>query len=241
MLNFLKHKWTRKEKIFAKWGVFHFLGAFVAGLLLALLLMFGQRHADKVRVQGLEQDAGQVAAQSSSQDTPLPPRTGKIGGAFVLMSQDGNVVSDKDFSGKYLLIYFGYTSCPDICPTGLKSISIALDMLKGQTEKVQPLFITVDPVRDTPTHLKQYDSSFNSKIIGLTGSPDQIASVAKEYQVYYKKGEGDQDYEVEHSNLIYLMDPNGDLVATFDEEVDPQAIVLTLQKDWARNHSPTQP
>ena len=229
MLNFLKHHFTRREKILARWSAVHLLIALLAGIALAAWIVAWQAHGDKNRTQKLQQDAAQVVDQAS----PIPPNTPKIGGPFALTNQDGAPVSDKDFAGKYLLVYFGYTNCPDMCPTGLQSMSRTLDQLKGDADKVQPLFITVDPARDTSARLKEYDSAFHPKIIGLTGTTDQIAAVAKEYQVYYQKGEGDQDYEVEHSSVIYLMDPQGNLVTTFDEEVDPGLIVAALQKAWS--------
>jgi protein SCO1/2 len=230
MLTFLKQKFSRKERAIAKWSFAHVVLALLAGILLAGWLVMWQSHKDTGRVQELKQ----AAVETVDQPSPIPPNTAKIGGAFRLVGQNGQPVSNTDFPGKYLLVYFGYTSCPDMCPTGLQSISRALDTLKADADKVQPLFITVDPLRDTPQRLKEYDSAFHSKIIGLTGTPDQIANVAKEYQVYYEKGDGDQDYEVEHSSLIYLMDPEGNLVTTFDEEVDPKLIVAALQKAWTK-------
>lgn len=228
MLNFLKHKFSRKDKVIARWSFVHLAIALLAGIALAGWLVIWQSHSEQGRVSELKQGAIQTVADSST----IPPNTAKIGGPFTLTSQDGKPVSDKDFPGKYLLVYFGYTSCPDMCPTGLQSMSRALDQLKGDADKVQPLFITVDPARDTAQRLKDYDSSFHPKIIGLTGSAEQIAAVAKEYQVFYQKGDGKDDYTVDHSSLIYLMDASGNLVTTFDEEVDPKAIVTALQKAW---------
>jgi len=228
MLSFLKHKFSRKDKVLAKWGSLHVAIAVLAGIALAGWLILWQASKDQMRVQELNQQASAVVNQSST----VPPDTTNVGGPFTLTSQNNTPVSDKDFAGKYLLVYFGYTNCPDMCPTGLQSMSRALDMLKTDADKVQPLFITVDPARDTPARLKEYDSAFHPKVIGLTGSAEQIAAVAKEYQVYYEKGEGEQDYEVDHSSLIYLMDPSGKLVTTFEEEVDPKVIVTALQKAW---------
>jgi protein SCO1/2 len=228
MLNFLKHKFSRKEKAIARWSFSHLVLALVAGGVLAVWLVMWQSHSNLDRVQQIKTDAAQTGAATN----PVPPGTARIGGPFTLINQDNKLVSDTDFAGKYLLVYFGYTSCPDMCPTGLQSMSRALDLLKKDADKVQPLFITVDPARDTPARLKEYDSSFHPKIVGLTGTPQQIASVAKEYQVYYEKGEGDQDYEVDHSSLIYLIDPKGSLITTFDEEADPAAIVAAMQKAW---------
>ena len=226
MLNFLKHKFTRKEKSLARWSFLHVVIALLTGILLAAWLLIWQASKDQRRLEEIKQEAAATIAHAGA----VPPGAGKIGGSFTLTSQDGKPVSDKDFAGQYLLVYFGYTSCPDMCPTGLQSISRALDQLKGDADKVQPLFITVDPARDTAARLKEYDASFHPKIIGLTGTPEQIAAVAKEYQVYYKKGEGDDDYEIEHSSQIYLMNPAAELVTTFDEEVDPKVIVTALQK-----------
>ena len=229
MISFLKHKFSKKEKFFAKWGLAHLSVALMIGGFLAVWLVMWQQHKDEIRNDLLRQDAIHISDQAD----PIPPNSGKIGGSFALTDQDGKKVSSSDFAGQYLLVYFGYTNCPDMCPTGLQSISRALDALKKDADKVQPLFITVDPERDTPKRLKEYDSAFHPKIIGLTGNAFDIAAVAKEYQVYYRKGEGAQDYEVEHSSLIYLMNPAGELVTTFDEEVDPQNIVAALKKAWA--------
>lgn len=229
MLTFLKHKFSKKDKYIAKWSAEHLAIALLAGLALAVWLFVWQSHSDMERVQEMKHDAIQAANNAGS----LPTDMGKVGGPFTLTNQDGHPVTDQDFAGKYLLVYFGYTSCPDMCPTGLQSMSRALDQLGADADKVQPLFITVDPARDTPQKLKEYDSAFSPRIVGLTGSPEQIAAVAKEYQAYYQKGEGDEEYEVEHSSLIYLMSPKGDLVTTFDEEVDPKAIVAAVQKALA--------
>jgi protein SCO1/2 len=166
----------------------------------------------------------------------MKPPTGTIGGPFTLTNQDGKTVRDTDFRGKYLLVYFGYTYCPDLCPTGLESIAHSLDELGADAKKVQPLFITVDPARDTPAKLKEYVASFSSGIVALTGTPEQIASVAKAYQVYYAKGENvdDGQYLMDHSTLIYLMDPSGAFVTTFPDDIDPAALTEALHTVWAK-------
>ncbi len=198
-----------------RWGPL--LGALVVLVALAALaLMLPVQEAPET-----------VAPKGPEASAPLPSRK-----SFALINQDGKTVRDTDFAGKYLLIYFGYTSCPDMCPTGLSSISHALDQLGKESDKVQPLFITVDPARDTPTRLKEYDASFHPKIIGLTGTEAQIAAAAKAYDVYYKKGEGEEEYEVDHSSLIYLVDPSGALMTTFDEEVAPTKLTAALRKAW---------
>lgn len=139
-----------------------------------------------------------------------------IGGPFTLVNDNGKTVTDRDFRGKYMLVYFGYTYCPDVCPTTLNSIAQAMGRLGAKANQVQPIFITVDPQRDTPAVMKQYVSAFSPSLIGLTGTPAQIAAVAKEYRVYYAKhvtGPGPNDYSMDHSSIIYLMGPDGKFIA----------------------------
>lgn len=139
-----------------------------------------------------------------------------VGGPFTLVSDTGRTVTDRDFRGKYMLVYFGYTYCPDVCPTTLNSVAQAMDKLGAKAKDVQPIFITVDPERDKPAVVKQYVSAFSPSLIGLTGSPEQIAAVAKEYRVYYAKhvtGPGPNDYSMDHSSIIYLMGPDGKFIA----------------------------
>jgi protein SCO1/2 len=207
--------------------------AAVIGLALAGGFVAWQVSQDQSRRVDLRTDA----EQSVTDPTNVPPNGDTIGGPFTLVDQDGKTVTDKDYSGKYLLVYFGYTSCPDMCPTGLTSIGHALDQLGADADKVQAIFVTIDPVRDTPEKLKQYDASFHPKIVGLTGTAAQIAAAAKAYQAYYEKedpGSDDPDYVMDHSTLIYLMDPQGKLISTFDEEVDPAAVVKALRAAWAK-------
>jgi protein SCO1/2 len=135
-----------------------------------------------------------------------------LGGPFTLVGSDGKPVTDQHFRGKLLLVYFGYTFCPDVCPTTLNNIAQALIALGNQADSVVPLFITIDPQRDTPSVIGTYVKSFDPRIVGLTGSAAQIAAVAKEYQVYYAPQPAQHgDYLVDHSSLAYLMDRNGKL------------------------------
>ncbi len=139
-----------------------------------------------------------------------------IGGPFTLVNDNGKTVTNKEFRGKYMLVYFGYTYCPDVCPTTLNSIAQAMDRLGAKAKQVQPIFITVDPHRDTPPVMKQYVSAFSPSLVGLTGTPAQIAAVAKEYRVYYAKhvtGPGPNDYSMDHSSIIYFMGPDGKFIA----------------------------
>ena len=137
----------------------------------------------------------------------------QIGGPFTLVAADGKTVTDQTYRGKWLLIYFGYTFCPDACPTALNNMSIALDKLGAEANKTQPLFITVDPKRDTPQAMADYLKSFDPRIVGLTGSQAQTDSVAKAYRVYVapQKADGD-DYFVDHSGYIYVVSPQGKFV-----------------------------
>jgi protein SCO1/2 len=135
-----------------------------------------------------------------------------IGGPFALENSSGKTVTDRDFRGKYMLVYFGYTYCPDVCPTTLNAVAAALDKLGPKAKDLAPIFITVDPQRDTPAVMKQYTAAFTPDLVGLTGTPDEIARVAREYRVYYAKhvtGPGPNDYSMDHSSIIYLMGPDG--------------------------------
>jgi cytochrome oxidase Cu insertion factor (SCO1/SenC/PrrC family) len=134
-----------------------------------------------------------------------------VGGSFSLVDQTGKVRTDAEFRGKLLVIYFGYTYCPDICPTDLQSITQAADTLDPAATAIQPLFITIDPERDTPEHLAQYVPSFSPRLIGLTGSPDAVRRVALAYKVYYAKAPlpTSSDYTIDHTGFIYLVDPAG--------------------------------
>lgn len=140
-----------------------------------------------------------------------------VGGPFNLVDQHGKAVTEADFRGQYLLIYFGYTFCPDVCPTELQSMSQALDSLGDDAMKVTPVFVTVDPERDTVDQLAGYAGHFHPRLVALTGSVEQIAAAAKEYRVYYKKvvEEGSSDYLMDHSSIVYLMGPDGRFLTHF--------------------------
>ncbi|MCW0235815.1 MAG: SCO family protein [Ferrovibrio sp.] len=155
-----------------------------------------------------------------------------IGGPFSLTDQDGRIVSDKDFAGKLMLVYFGFTNCPDICPTGLQTIALAMDELGADAAKVQPILITVDPERDTPPVMKEYVQAFHERLVGLTGTPEQIAAVAKAYRVYYQKvtlKESSLGYSVDHSGFIYLMDGKGQYLSHFRHDATPDQMVQKIR------------
>ena len=154
-----------------------------------------------------------------------------IGGPFRLVDQNGKTVTDADLKGKWSLVYFGYTHCPDACPTALNDIAIALDQLGPKREAVRSVFITVDPERDTPEVLKDYVASFDAPILALSGSPEEIARAAKAYRVYYAKHpEPGGDYSMDHSSVIYLMDPEGRFTASFTHQSTPEEIAERLKK-----------
>jgi protein SCO1/2 len=158
-----------------------------------------------------------------------------IGGSFELQDSQGKTWTDQDFKGKYLLIYFGYSYCPDICPMGLHNLSEALDILPKEDQGlIQPLFITVDPERDTQAHLKVYMENFHPKILALTGHADAVKQVMKAYKVYAARVNGDErgatDYLMDHSSIVYLMDPQGKYVAHFTHKTPPQEMAQGIQK-----------
>lgn len=178
-----------------------------AGVLLALALREGPRGA-----------AGTALASA-------------IGGPFHLIDQNGKPVSDADLKGKWQLVFFGYTHCPDTCPTALNEISLALDQLGKKRQDVEVVFISVDPERDTPDVLKSYVQSFDAPIIALTGSPDAVKQAAKAYRVFYAKHpRPDGDYDMDHSAVIYVMNPEGRFTATFTPDSTADAIAQRLQK-----------
>jgi len=154
----------------------------------------------------------------------------QVGGPYTLTDQNGNKLSSADFHGKYQLIYFGYSFCPDICPTTLGVISQALDKMGVDQNRIVPIFITIDPERDNPTVLKNYMAAFGPRFVGLTGTPAEIAAVEKEYRVYAKKtplaGGG---YGMDHSSVIYLMGADGRLVTFYDELISPDALEKDLK------------
>ncbi|MDR3531591.1 MAG: SCO family protein [Rhodopila sp.] len=156
-----------------------------------------------------------------------------IGGPFTLEDGNGKPVTDSDFRGKYMLVYFGYTFCPDVCPTTLNAVADAMDKLGPAASRIQPVFITVDPKRDTPPVVKQYAAAFGPKIMGLTGTPEQIAKAAKEYRVYFaehRTGPGPNDYSMDHSSVLYLMDPNGAFIAPVRADQSGDEIAANLAK-----------
>lgn len=159
------------------------------------------------------------------------PLAAAIGGKFSLVDQHGKTVTDADLKGKWQLVFFGYTHCPDVCPTALNDLSLALDQLGDKKNQVGIVFISVDPARDTPDVLKSYVESFGGPIEALTGSPDAVAQAAKDYRVYYAKHpRTDGGYDMDHSALIYIMDPQGRFTATFTPDDSSDKMAARLKK-----------
>jgi protein SCO1/2 len=153
-----------------------------------------------------------------------------VGGPFQLTDQHGKPVSDQAFRGRYMLIYFGYSFCPDVCPTTLAVMAQALEKLGDKSRQVVPVFITIDPERDTPKVLDDYMKSFGPTFVGLTGSPDRIKTVEKKYRVYaVKKPLEGGNYGMDHSSVIYLMGPDGKMVSFYDEAVSPDDLAKDLR------------
>jgi len=153
-----------------------------------------------------------------------------VGGPFQLTDQSGKRVSDKDFRGRYMLIYFGYSFCPDVCPTTLAVMAQALEKLGDRSRQVAPILITIDPERDTPKVLEDYVKAFGPSFVGLTGSADEIKAVEKKYRVYaVKKPLEGGNYGMDHSSVIYLMGPDGKMVSFYDEAVSPDDLAKDLR------------
>lgn len=156
-----------------------------------------------------------------------------VGGPFTLTDHTGRRVSDADFRGKFMLVFFGFTYCPDVCPTALQNMAAALDLLGAKAERLVPVFITVDPERDTPEQMAQYVSSFTPKLVGLTGTRSEIDTVLKEYRVYAQRVEDPKStagYTMNHSSIVYLMGPDGAYRAHFTHATSPETMAERLAK-----------
>ncbi len=155
----------------------------------------------------------------------------QVGGSFSLIDQTGKAVTDATWRGRWMLIYFGYTTCPDVCPTELQTIVEALDSLGRQAAQVVPIFITIDPERDTQAHLADYVKLFDDRLVGLTGTAQQIAAVARAYRVYYAKvtPKDSATYLMDHTSFLYLMGPDGTLRALFRPGTSVQELAEAIR------------
>ncbi|MEI6484686.1 MAG: SCO family protein [Sphingomonadales bacterium] len=163
-----------------------------------------------------------------------------IGGSFALTSQDGRMVRDSDFAGRYRLLYFGYSFCPDVCPTDLALMGRGLAAFEtadpARAARVAPIFITIDPQRDTPAALKPFVAAFHPRLVGLTGTPDQIAAVTKAYGVYAKRMDTSdpENYLMDHSAMIYLFGPDGKPIAFLPHQGLAAAQVTQMLATYVR-------
>ena len=175
--------------------------------------------------------------QPKAEKAPL--EGARMGGAFALTGEDGGIVRDTDFAGKYRLVYFGYTFCPDVCPVDLQKLMLGLKALEKSdpdvAARVQPLFVTVDPARDTPAVVKEFTDAFHPRLIGLTGTPQQIETVSRAYGIYSQKGNETAPgvYLVDHSRQATLYGPKGEPIALIPEQGSPDEIAAELRR-WVR-------
>lgn len=179
-----------------------------------------------------------AACQAAAPEAP-PLAGAKMGGSFALTGEEGRVVRDSDFKGKYRLVYFGYTYCPDICPVDVQKLMQGLTTLEKRAPqaaaRIQPLFVTVDPERDTPAALREFTANFHPRLIGLTGTPEEVAKMAGAYGVYFQKGEESSPgaYLVDHSRNATLYDGEGKPIALIDEQGTPEKIAGELDR-WVQ-------
>jgi protein SCO1/2 len=174
---------------------------------------------------------GVVAIVTGRVSAPVAQQIAAIGGPFKLTNQNGETVTDQDLKGHPFLVFFGFTHCPDVCPTTLFEVSQIFRALGSDADRVRALFITVDPERDTPALMKDYLSSFDPHMAGLTGDPAAVAAVAKAYRVYYKKVPLDQGgYTLDHTAIVYLMDKEGRFVSPFSLKRTTEAAAADLRR-----------
>jgi len=188
--------------------------------LAGVLLLWQARRGAEVPVLGKVVSTGTIA----------------VGGPFTLTDQNGKRVASSDFRGRYMLLYFGYSMCPDVCPTTLAVMADALGKLDPSGKKIVPVFVTIDPARDTPKVLSTYVKAFGDQFVGLTGTPAEMAAVEKAYKVYAKKTPLDEKkglasgYGMDHSSVIYLMGPDGKLVSFYDELIPAAKLEAELRE-----------
>ena len=177
--------------------------------------------------------AGAAAARSAAETMDiLMWNKEPVGGPFVLTDHAGKPRTDRDFRGMLMLVYFGFTYCPDVCPTDLMAIGQALEQLGPDADALQPVFITLDPERDTAGHLAEYVPMFHPRLLGLTGSLDAIGAAAEAYKVYFAKvpiGKEAGDYTVDHSSFIYLMDRDGKYLGFFPPGTSAERMVEIIR------------
>jgi protein SCO1 len=158
--------------------------------------------------------------------------TALVGGPFTMVNQRGETVTEASFRGKPMLLFFGFTFCPDVCPTELQVMAAALEQLGTTGADIQPIFVSIDPARDTPQVMAQYVGNFGPRFVGLTGTPEQVAAMAKVYRVFYARQENKADpenYLMDHSSILYLMGPDGAFLKHFTYTADAAALAAGLK------------
>ncbi|MGP8119899.1 MAG: SCO family protein [Xanthobacteraceae bacterium] len=207
--------------------------------LLALLVLALPARAD---------DAAATAPAVAEDTAPIPQATaaqwmddlmwnrGPIGGPFTLTDPSGRARSDSEFRGKLMVIYFGYTSCPDVCPTDLMAIAQAIDALGPDGDDVQPIFISIDSVRDTPQQIASYVAAFHPRLLGLSGTPEQIRAVATAFKAYYAVGKDPRDGSpvIDHAGVIYLVGRGGDYLGFMPPQTDPARLTDVLRRQLGK-------
>lgn len=167
----------------------------------------------------------------NKEDVPTAQENSRalIGGSFALSNHNGEAVTDQDFLGKYMIVYFGYTFCPDVCPMDLQIMADALrELSPEQLSELNPVFVSVDPERDTIDVMAEYVSFFHPQMIGLTGTTEQVDTIKKAYRVYAAKADDSSDYLLDHTSYTYLMDKDGSLLKHFNHGVDPSYMAKTM-------------
>jgi cytochrome oxidase Cu insertion factor (SCO1/SenC/PrrC family) len=176
-------------------------------------------------------------ALMASKVIPLGSGVALVGGPFTMVNQKGETVSDKTYLGKPMLLFFGFTFCPDVCPTELQVMAAALTELGASGADIQPIFVSIDPERDSPEVMAAYVSNFGERFTGLTGTPKQVAEMAQVYRVFYAKQENQADpknYQMDHSAIIYLMGADGKFLKHFSYSTDAKALAEGLKQALAR-------
>lgn len=201
-----------KKRNIVRWVIFGFAGV-------CLIVAAGAAYVAIEIIEGGPNQEGGIIGQPT------------VGGPFVLVNGDGKTVTEQAFAGKVMAVYFGFTYCPDVCPTELAIVADAIDLLPAEAAaKVAPVFITIDPDRDTPELVKEYAANFHERMVGLTGTPEQIAAAGKAYRVYFAKRETESgSYTMDHTSYIYIMDKQGRYYRYFPMNSAPEEIAEALK------------
>jgi cytochrome oxidase Cu insertion factor (SCO1/SenC/PrrC family) len=183
--------------------------------------------------------AASIAAYALMSSPNKPAGLGEafVGGPFTMVNHRGETVTEKSFLGKPMLLFFGFTFCPDVCPTELQVMAAALEELGDKGKDIQPIFVSVDPERDTPEVMAAYVSNFGDRFIGLTGSAEQVATIAGAYRIFYARQENKErpaDYLMDHTSIVYLMGPDGKFLKHFTYTTDAKALAQGIAEALGR-------